>query len=261
MSDTHEKWNPIEESNNKYSISDMGRVKNNITGNMLKPIENRKGYVKVNLHLEHGERLNRQIHRLVAIAFIPNPENKPEVNHKNGIKNDNRVDNLEWVTGEENIRHAYETGLVRHKDERYSGYLYGLWKRNRKLKFCEEWQDYLRFYEWCYINGYSDGKTVCRYSTRKIFDPSNCYISTEIQHSMIPKEKRKRSFMCFGQLMTIEEISEKFDIRTETFMCRLKKGMSIEDAATKPLEKPGRPRREVLCEQQTTKKITTCVSA
>lgn len=94
--------------------------------------------MKVNLKVD-GKSISRQVHRLVAIAFIPNLDNKPEVNHKNGIHEYNRVENLEWVTGEENRKHAYETNLVRHKDDRYSGYLYSVWRRLYKSNMCSEW--------------------------------------------------------------------------------------------------------------------------
>lgn len=67
-------------------------------------------YLKVDLY-KNGKSTTRHVNRLVAEAYIPNPDNKPDVNHRNGNKFDNRVENLEWVTKSENMLHAYQTGL------------------------------------------------------------------------------------------------------------------------------------------------------
>lgn len=89
--------------NERYSVNEYGIVKNNETGRILLPTKNKSGYLVVCLYGD--AKINARIHRLVAQAFIPNPENKPFVNHKNGVKTDNRVCNLEWVTSSENNLH------------------------------------------------------------------------------------------------------------------------------------------------------------
>jgi len=100
----------------KYEVSSEGRVrsynKTSKTYRILKPcVRNKKkkpdDYLRVYI-----KGAFYTLHELIAKTFeIPNPENKPEINHKNGIKTDNRIDNLEWVTRKENINHSYSTGL------------------------------------------------------------------------------------------------------------------------------------------------------
>jgi hypothetical protein len=98
---------------NDYAISNIGNLKSLKYGKekLLKLQKDEKGYLKANL-LINGKAVRCRIHRLVAMAFIPNTENKEQVNHINGVKDDNRVENLEWATNLENIRHAYKNNLI-----------------------------------------------------------------------------------------------------------------------------------------------------
>lgn len=107
-------WLPIEGYEGHYDISNNGRIRThkNFAGlKYLLQIKEKNGYTKVGLRLPKTKAKHIRIHRLVAQAFIPNPENKPMVNHINGIKHDNRIENLEWCTAKENVQHAYSTGL------------------------------------------------------------------------------------------------------------------------------------------------------
>ena len=112
-----EVWKDIEGFEGLYQVSNLGRIKSafreGTKGGIIKQfIINR--YPKVHLHKD-GVSHFIYTHRLVAKAFIPNPLNKPQVNHKNGNKHDNRAVNLEWATSQENLVHAIETGLRKFK--------------------------------------------------------------------------------------------------------------------------------------------------
>jgi hypothetical protein len=112
-------WKDVIGFKNIYQVSDQGRVKSLYTKNghgktyrehYMVGSYNNGGYKRLLLNRD-GVRTYANFHRLVALAFIPNPENKKTINHINGIKDDNRVVNLEWATLQENITHAVINNL------------------------------------------------------------------------------------------------------------------------------------------------------
>lgn len=116
----NENWKDIPNYEESYQISNLGRIKSKIRigkfgqlypEKILKFIKSNKGYYRINLY-KNKQGKKHLIHRLIAKVFIPNINNYPQINHKNGVKTDNRIENLEWCTQKQNSQHASNLGLL-----------------------------------------------------------------------------------------------------------------------------------------------------
>jgi hypothetical protein len=115
-----EVWKDIPGYEGKYQVSNLGNVKSlnykqSGKEGMLTQVGTANGYCGVNLRDSRSHKHLVNVHRLVGAAFVPNPQNKPQINHINGNKRDNRAENLEWCTASENQYHSVGVGLRQTK--------------------------------------------------------------------------------------------------------------------------------------------------
>ena len=135
----HPQWKEviISGTNTGYQVSNVREVKDK-SGNILNPFISNSGYYMMTIKVDETIRKLCTAHRLVAIAFIPNPENKEQVNHKNGKKTINWVGNLEWNTPVENMQHAVTIGLLDIKGDKHPESVYS---EQQIRKVCEMLED------------------------------------------------------------------------------------------------------------------------
>jgi hypothetical protein len=169
-------WKPVKGFEQGYEVSVIGEIRSInrrvsysnghgrlISERQIKPRQNNRGYLTLRLSKD-GRTYTKCVHRLKAEAFIPNPFNRRFVNHKNGDKLDNRLENLEWVTHAQNIRHAYNYGLCdtvsmqKRVVDKCTG---------RKFQSAKQAADYYQIpYSTCknYLNGNRGNRTCLEYA-------------------------------------------------------------------------------------------------
>lgn len=129
-----EKWKNVQ-NYEEYEISNLGRVRSIYSSHRktLNYANNGKNYLTVCLYKDKKQK-RMLVHRLVALHFLPNFYNKPDVNHKDGNKSNNSLYNLEWVTKKENIIHGFKLGLFDNSRKKSSERMLAMLERNRNLK-------------------------------------------------------------------------------------------------------------------------------
>ena len=108
-----EKWRPVVGYEGLYEVSNLGRVRRI---RIVEPTKKKHGYMQISLVGKDGVRRSHRLHRIVAMAFIPNPEGKPQVNHRDENPENNRAKNLEWATAEENTNYGSRTARAAAKN-------------------------------------------------------------------------------------------------------------------------------------------------
>lgn len=233
----NEEWRRVDGYNGKYFVSNIGRIKA-ITFYKGEPrmmcikklnqrTKKENEYMFTSLSVNNTKK-SEIIHRLVANYFIPNPENKPFVNHKNGVKWDNRVWNLEWATGSENALHAVKNGLrITAKGEDAGQALF------TNEQALEIFNSPLSIPELCKIHKVHDT------TIRSIKDGRNWSHLTGVKYKKKSRPYQYKLITIDGVSKTYTEWASQWGSNGNLIFYRLKSGWSERDAVTIPPNKTG----------------------
>lgn len=170
-------WKDIEGFEGKYQISTYGNIRSFSKwkhGAYLKFGKTGTGYYQVNLVKDGRNKIvSSRVHRLVASTFIPNPENLPEVNHIDGNKLNNNVDNLEWVSRSENIRHALKKGLIPIRLGGNNSLSKVVLQKNKDGKLIKRWNSVASIHR---EKGYSTNSIICCCNKKQKYKTAYGYI-------------------------------------------------------------------------------------
>lgn len=238
-------WKDIEGYEGLYQVSNLGNVRGldrivkrgngnyRVKGRIL-PIhtnEYRNKTLHVSLYREN-KLCTAKIHRLVATAFIPNPFGFESVRHKDGNRENNSVENLEWYSctkhGLNNTRlhriwSCMKTRCSNRNRKDAINYV------NRGVSVCDEWKnDFKAFYDWAMQNGYSENLTIDRINVNGNYEPSNCRWATPIEQAN--NTRRNKYYLFNGERFSLKQLSELCGVNQSTIYNRIKNGISVEDA-------------------------------
>lgn len=160
-------WKPVVGYEGLYEVSNLGRVRSIRRNKILNLKKERDGYIRISL-CSNGVEKMYQVHRLVAKAFIPNPDNLPQINHKDEVKSNNVVDNLEWCTVAYN--NSYGTRLQRVRETGLkNGTISGVDSVERKKKYYQEHKEWFKNYqkEWNKLHPEKQREYSRKYRQRK----------------------------------------------------------------------------------------------
>ncbi len=194
----------IVEGFENYSVSKYGNVKNNKTGRILKPGLNQDGYYIIELY-KNGKSKKFRIHRLVALTFIPNPENKPEVDHIDNDKTNNNTNNLRWST---RIENSYNIGLTKANRSGIKGV--GFYKQYNKWR--AQLESNGKYYHLGYFDTIEDAAKARQQAAKELFGEFTNKVELEININNIkPNTIIKLNININNEQKELEELEREFE--------------------------------------------------